>query len=353
MARTGKVRVLVVDDDKQRVEVFQRCLSSDFDVVEATPGLSATRLMESEHFDLLVSDKRGPTGIDSGTGFVGACPSTRSLLDAIEGFGAESGDVLVTGEAGSGKARVARSLHQATRGGGAFLCLRLAELAPGQIEAAIFDKARAQSLAAERGTLFIDGVERMSHELQARLVADRDQSWAGWRIVCATAEDPSGLHPLLLQHLGARVIELLPLRDRGEDIPPLAGHFVAQASRRLGRRGISLSREAMAELCVYNWPGNVSELREVIEQAVPRCSDLGEIGPGLLREGKSPIVGQVVDDIIGGSRGLDAAMAELEAAVIREALQQQRGNRSAAARQLKLPRQTLQDRMKKHGLWQS
>jgi DNA-binding NtrC family response regulator len=142
------------------------------------------------------------------------------------------------------------------------------------------------------------------------------------------------------------------LRDRGEDIPRLAVHFLAEAMRRSGRVGITLGRQAMAELCAYDWPGNVSELKRVLDDTVLRAGDQSEIGPGtMLSGGQSFIVEQVVGDIIGGCRGLDAAMAELEAAVIREALQQQRGNRSAAARQLKLPRQTLQDRMKKHGLW--
>jgi arginine utilization regulatory protein len=108
----------------------------------------------------------------------------------------------------------------------------------------------------------------------------------------------------------------------------------------------------MAELCAHDWPGNVRELKTVIDDMVVRTSDHSEIASGFKQPGgQSLIVEQVVGDIIGGCRGLDAAMAELEAAVIREALEQQQGNRSAAARQLKLPRQTLQDRMKKHGLW--
>lgn len=353
MARMGKVRVLVVDDDKQRVEVFQRCLGADFDVVEARPGVSAAKLLESEDFDLLVSDKRGSlTGNASRLDFVGSCPSTRRLIETIERVTREDGDVLVLGEVGSGKARVARAIHQ-NRGqaAGAFLCIRLAELDAEQMEAAVFDNAVTQLHSG--GTLFIDGIENMPVDAQVRLVRERDTLWPGWRMILATQSRNDIASPALREHVSPREIEIRPLRERGEDIPELAVHFVAKICEQLGRQGVSLSREAMAELCAYDWPGNVSELRDVIEQAVARSEDNSQIGSGLLSEGQNAIVGQVVEDIIGGSRGLDAAMAELEAAVIREALQQQHGNRSAAARQLKLPRQTLQDRMKKHGLWQS
>lgn len=354
MAKMGKVRVLVVDDDKKRFEVFQRCLGADFDLVEARPGVSTTRLLENEDFDLLLSDKRGSVGITGSiVEFVGSCPSTRSLLDTIERVAGADEDLLILGEAGSGKARVARAIHQERRQVGAFLCLRLAELDAGQIESAVFDNVMTQELQSEPGTLFIDGVQHLTMAAQDRLVQDRHTIWPAWRIIFGALSLSDEISPSLRQHLAHREVQIRPLRERGEDISGLAVHFAAKSCKTLGRNGISLSREAMAELCAYDWPGNVSELRDVIEQAVQRCSDMCQIGAGLIGEGQNAIVEQVVEDIIGGSRGLDAAMAELEAAVIREALQQQHGNRSAAARQLKLPRQTLQDRMKKHGLWQS
>jgi len=78
-----------------------------------------------------------------------------------------------------------------------------------------------------------------------------------------------------------------------------------------------------------------------------------ESGQGIGTPEDNSVLANVVSDVIASGRSLDAAMAEIEAAVIRAALKQQRGNRSAAARQLQLPRQTLQDRMKKHGLWSS
>jgi DNA-binding NtrC family response regulator len=351
MDRLGKVRVLVVDDDKQRVEVFQRCLSQDFDVFEARPGVAARRLLETEDFDLLVSDKSGPNGAGKeGVEIVGSCPNTRSLFVAIERIAREKGDVLIVGEPGSGKALTARALHQTEGRVGTFVCVRLAEIDADQIESIVFERPMPVG-----GTLLLEGIEHLPLVLQERLVRERESGQLpsnDCRVICAAETESDRISAALLRHLSPRRIQLSPLRDRGEDIPRLAIHFVARASKRLGRAGISLSREAMSELCSYNWPGNVSELREVLEQALARCPDQGVIGAGLLSGTQSPIVEQVVEDIIGGCRGLDAAMAELEAAVIREALQLQRGNRSAAARQLKLPRQTLQDRMKKHGLWQ-
>ena len=251
----------------------------------------------------------------------------------------------------------ARAVHSLDTRNGAFVRVRLADLNSDEMEAAIFGEGRPAA-----GTFFLDGIEHLPLALQDRLAAEHalgQRRTGEYRLV--TASSVALTHESLSKAWHARsqvpatdltLINVPALRDRGEDIPRLAVHFLSEAMRRTRRVGVTLGRQAMAELCAHDWPGNVSELKRIIDDTVMRTNDNTEIGPGsMLSGGQSFIVEQVVGDIIGGCRGLDAAMAELEAAVIREALQQQRGNRSAAARQLKLPRQTLQDRMKKHGLW--
>ncbi len=362
MTRLGKERVLVVDDDKNRADIVRRRLCEDFEIVNASPGPSAVRLLETEEFDLLISDQRESAllslaGSEHQPELVGSCPAMKSLLAEIDRVANQECDLHLVGEKGSGKALVARSVHGIDTRSGAFFRIRLADLEVSEMEAAVFGGSRPSA-----GTFFLDGIECLPLPLQERLAREhrpgqpRDR---GYRLITASSV------PLAHATMSAMWKELVAggseefasisvpaLRDRGEDIPRLAVHFLTEAMKRSGRVGVTLGRQAMAELCAHSWPANVSELKQVVDDVVIRTSDNLEIGPGsMLSGGQSFIVEQVVSDIIGGGRGLDAAMAELEAAVIREALHQQRGNRSAAARQLKLPRQTLQDRMKKHGLW--
>lgn len=357
MSRLGKV--LVVDDDKNRADIVRRRLCEDFEIVNASPGPSAAHLLETEEFDLLISERGNAaqqvaTDSNGEPELVGTCPAMMVLLTDIERAARQDGDLHLVGEIGSGKALVARTVHRIEKRPGAFLCVRLADLEPSEMEAAVFGHALPVG-----GTLFVDGIDRLSLPLQERLVRERNSGQlrsSDFRLVSASAValEHATISPALAQHMGASRVLIPELRNRGEDIPRLAVHFVGDAMRKSGRVGLTIGRRAMAELCAYDWPGNVGELKAVIDDVVVRTQDDTEIGPGMmLSGGQSLIVEQVVVDIIGGCRGLDAAMAELEAAVIREALEQQHGNRSAAARQLKLPRQTLQDRMKKHGLWSS
>jgi DNA-binding NtrC family response regulator len=362
MTRLGKVRVLVVDDDKNRADIVRRRLCEDFEIVNASPGPSAVRLLETQDFDLLISDQRDSTKISLAGGLqqaelVGSCPAMMALLAKIEQAANQTGDIHLVGETGSGKALVARSIHGADTRTGAFVRIRLKDLNASEMEAAVFGSGRPSA-----GTFFLDGIEFLPADLQERLAREHSPGQSrerGYRLITASCL-PLGHASMseswrqLVEEASSNFtsITVPALRDRGEDIPRLAVHFLVEAMKRSGRLGVTLGRQAMAELCAHNWPGNVSELKQVVDDIVLRTNDNREIGPGaMLSGGQSFIVEQVVSDIIGGCRGLDAAMAELEAAVIREALHQQRGNRSAAARQLKLPRQTLQDRMKKHGLW--
>lgn len=362
MTRLGKVRVLVVDDDKNRADIVRRRLCEDFEIVNASPGPSAARLLETEDFDLLISDQRESSLLSLAGGFhqpelVGSCPAMKALLADIEFAANGPSDLHLIGETGCGKALVARSVHSIDTRSGAFVRIRLADLDVSEMEAAVFGTGRPSA-----GTFFLDGIDALPVPMQERLAREhlpgqpRDR---GYRLITASSlplghASMSLMWKELVEDSSASFssITVPALRDRGEDIPRLAVHFLSEAMKRSGRVGVTLGRQAMAELCAHSWPGNVSELKRVVDDIVLRTRDNSEIGPGtMLSGGQSFIVEQVVGDIIGGCRGLDAAMAELEAAVIREALRQQRGNRSAAARQLKLPRQTLQDRMKKHGLW--
>jgi DNA-binding NtrC family response regulator len=214
---------------------------------------------------------------------------------------------------------------------------------------------------AASGTLVIEGVEQLSIEQQTRL-AELARAELGGRphVICTTssnvdeAVDKGKLSRSLRETFGAVHLNLPPLRDRGEDVAWLAVHIVGRQCERLHRDRLTLSREALTELCVHDWPENVAELEKDLEAAVEACANGGVLGAGILgANAEPPVIAKVVKNIIGGRDGLDRSMAQLEAAVISEALERHHGNRSAAARLLKLPRQTLQDRMKKHGLWPS
>ena len=278
-------------------------------------------------------------------GLVGSCPPMLQAFHLVSRFAQSEGDCLIWGESGTGKAALSQELHRLSSASGACLSVSLEGLSEADCE------ERAFTEVPVGGTLLIRGIEGLSPRLQGQLAHLRVHRGSGTRLICTSSLAPDELDPRLLEVFGERLVSLPPLHARGADIVALAEHFLSEACRKNGREGRRLGREAMAAVCTHAWPGNLVELRSAIERAVVGSQAPAEFSELLVADLRSPIVVQVVEDIIGGGRGLDGSIAELESAVIAEALRRQRGNRSAAARQLKLPRQTLQDRMKKHGLW--
>jgi DNA-binding NtrC family response regulator len=318
---------------------------------------------------------------------LGESDATRQLRAQIERLATlERGDggvpaILVTGETGTGKGLVARTIHDlGPRADRPFVELNCAAIPATLLESELmgyergaFTDARAAKPglleAADGGTLFLDEIGAMPLELQVKLLKMIEEKsvrrLGGLRpkvvdvqIIAATNTDldeaarTGSFRPDLLYRLQVLTLALPPLRKRREDILPLARHYLTQVARRY-RRVKRLHPDAEARLLAYAWPGNVRELANVVERAVLlhdgeeiRGDDLGlkpARAPGAATEVDSGVVR--VDFSRGG-----LSLAQVERTLIVEALKAAGGSRRRAAALLDISVETLRYRMEKYGL---
>jgi two-component system response regulator PilR (NtrC family) len=224
----------------------------------------------------------------------------RAMLDLfqmIETVAKTSSTVLVTGESGTGKELVARAVHyNSLRREQPFVALNCGAVPETLLESELFGHMRgaftgADSTkkglveAAERGTIFLDEIGEMNATMQVKLLrvlqerrfrrlGGTDEIAADIRVIAATNQDLPRLvadgrfREDLYYRINVIQLHLPPLRDRREDVPLLAEHFLAKFAESMGKPVRSISGEAVALLSAYHWPGNVRELENVIERAV-------------------------------------------------------------------------------------
>jgi len=234
---------------------------------------------------------------------VGNSLQIRQLLDMVRQVAPSHATVLLQGESGTGKELVARALHTSSaRANKPFIALNCAALPESLLEAELFGHekgaftgatARRQGRfeLADGGTLFLDELGEMSPQVQVKLlrvlqegeferVGGTQTIKVDTRIVAATNKDLKSeveggrFREDLFYRLNVITITLPPLRDRREDIPLLAQHFLtvyAAKAAKNGKRVAGISREALTALTAWRWPGNVRELENVIERAVVLC----------------------------------------------------------------------------------
>ncbi len=280
--------------------------------------------------------------------------------------------VLITGESGTGKERVAEALVRASRRADKpFVRFNCAALTPELAEAELFGHSRGAFTGAARartglfreaggGTLLLDEVAELDAGTQAKLLRvlqegevrplGEDRTYrVDVRILAATNRDISNLvtsgrfREDLLYRLKVVTLQVPPLRERPEDIPVLARHFLSRAAQRFGVAPAPVTPELMSRLDQYSWPGNVRELENALESAVALSAE-GTIDLSLLPDPAAPPHGgpaptRFKEQVAAYERGL--IVAALDAA---------RGNQSEAARLLDMGRATLQDKMRKYGL---
>jgi DNA-binding NtrC family response regulator len=283
---------------------------------------------------------------------------------------ATSATVLIQGESGSGKELVARAIHQSSpRASGPFVAVDCGSLAEGVLESELFGHARGAFTGAQAGrrglfeeasggTLFLDEIANITPKLQAQLlrvlqegevrpVGANESVKIDVRVVAATNKDlaqavqAGTFREDLYYRLNVVTIALPSLRERQEDIPLLAEHFVRKHAR---TEGASLSPAARALLTAYRWPGNVRELENVISRALALNSS-GVILPEDLPEtvqhpGNES--GPAGDGTLLARLGADRpTLSVLERRYIELVLQEAGGNKSRAAEQLGIDRKTL------------
>ncbi len=241
---------------------------------------------------------------------VTASPLMAALLDEVSLVGASEAGVLLAGESGTGKEMLARALHQASpRAKAPFVAINCAAIPEALLESELFGHARGAFTGAsaarkglfqvaDGGTLFLDEIGDMPLPLQAKLLRvlqEREVRPVGAseplkvdvRIVSATHRDLEDavarreFREDLYYRLNVVNLHIPPLRERREDIAPLARHFVAQLAAKHGRRITGFAPEAMELLMRAEWPGNVRQLMNVVEQCCALSTGV-RIGPALV-----------------------------------------------------------------------
>jgi two-component system response regulator AtoC len=310
---------------------------------------------------------------------VGRSAAMEELLRQVRKVAPQKTTVLLEGESGTGKELVARALHELSpRASFPFVAVNCGAIPGELVESELFghvrgaftDASRAKKgLAAEAdgGTLFLDEIGELPLQLQVKLlrflqdeevrpVGDVRARKVDVRVVAASARDlaraaaQGAFREDLFWRLNVVALRLPPLRDRPEDVPPLAAHFLARFARlRPELSAPSFSGEALAALARHRWPGNVRELEHVVERAV------------ILADG--PVIGE--DDLPDAVRGraepeddgdpgpdlsIKRGTRALEARLIRAALARTGGNRTRAAELLELSYRALLYKIKDYGL---
>jgi DNA-binding NtrC family response regulator len=315
----------------------------------------------------------------AGVEMVGRSGAVRRLVELVEKVAASEGTtVLIRGESGVGKEVVARAIHaRSVRSGAAFLEINCTALPETLLESELFGhergaftdaKERKQGLLelASGGSVLLDEIGDLPPGAQAKLLRfleTRTFKRVGGvrditvdvRIIASTNRDleaavrDGGFRRDLFFRLNVVPITIPPLRERPEDVEPLANYFLTNLTSTMRRPARVIGPEALAMLERYAWPGNVRELKNVIERAV------------ILEEGERVLPEHLPDELKPGGRALDLEpgfrlpaggidLDGLEKDLIRQALAQARGNKTRAAELLGLTRDTIRYRIEKYGL---
>src|SRR4030081_2829851 len=300
---------------------------------------------------------------------IAAAPSMRPVLELISRVGPSEANVLVTGENGSGQGTVAQAIHAVSaRAGKGLVTVNAGGLSEGVFESELFGHVKGAFTdaksdrvgrfeLADGGTLFLDEIANVPLNLQPRRlrvfetgdferVGSSRTRQANVRIVSATnsnlgEEVAAGrFRQDLLFRLNTIEIQLPPLRERREDIPALASHFLKQHAQRYRKSLTGFEPAAMQALLDHPWPGNIRELDHAVERGVLMAQApvirLGELGLRIDRDQTSRIE--------------DMSLEEVEGFLIKKAMARFDGNVSQAAKALGLSRSALSRRLQRYGL---
>ncbi len=299
---------------------------------------------------------------------------TRVREEIRRAAAAPGATVLVTGESGTGKELVAEALHfESTRCAGRFVAINCAGLAAGVLESELFGHAAGSFTGASRqrrglfeeaskGTLFLDEIGELPLEAQPKLlrvlesrrvrpVGSNKEVDVDVRVVAATNRDlvervqAGDFREDLYWRLAVIQIDLPPLRERTQDIEPLAQALLAGIGRRLGRPIRWISGDALERLQAYSWPGNVRELRNVLERAAVRCGGTTIEPRDLPRD-----LALVGSQLGATSSTLPDNLHDAELEHIRRVYVEADGNKSEASRRLGITRVTLRARLREIGM---
>lgn len=298
----------------------------------------------------------------------------QSLREEIEMAAPTPGRVLILGESGSGKELAARLLHELSdRSDGPFIEMNCAAIPEELIESELFGHVKGSFTGAHEtrqgkfeladgGALFLDEIADMSMNTQAKVlrvlqeqrfqpVGSGKTLHVDVRVIAATNKDleheisEGRFREDLFYRLNVIPLHIPPLRNRAGDIPALCAHFVNEFSKSYGKQPITFTKEAMAGLCQYGWPGNIRELRNIIERLLimSRKQELD------LADLPQQIRGETSTDLfMGNFDSLRQAREHFEKCYIEHQLKLNNGNITKTAESLKLERSNLHKKIKQY-----
>lgn len=319
----------------------------------------------------LSKKKRGEKGVPVPY-IKGTSPEAEKLYEYIHLVAPTMMTVLITGESGSGKEYIARLIHSySNRKEAPFVAVDCGAIpkdlaaseffghVKGAFTGAVNDKT-GYFVAASGGTVFLDEIGNLGYDVQVQLLraleerkvkpvgSDREVAF-DVRIISATNENlvkavaEGSFREDLYHRLNEFSLKALSLRERREDIPVFANHFLAASNEELGKEVIGFEEEVLRIFKDYHWPGNLREMRNVVKRATLLCRT-GFIGKDdIPAELALPVKSEVPEDFA-------SRREENEAALIREALMKAHNNKSEAARLLKIDRKTLYNKMKLYSI---
>lgn len=301
--------------------------------------------------------------------FVGESQAIRRIHDMIDRVAGTDADVLILGENGTGKELVARALHRkSTRRGNVFITVDLGAITETLFESELFGHVKGAFTDAKNdkpgrfeiasgGTIFLDEIGNLSLPLQAKLLAVLQQRMVqrvgsnksvpiDVRLISATNMPLNEMvvekkfRQDLLYRINTVEIRIPSLRERSDDIPMLAEHFLRTYGKKYKRPGMKIDKSVMARLVKYHWPGNIRELQHTIERAV------------ILSEHDIIKSAELLIGSNGSGHAPEKAVTldEMEKLFILQSLDANEGNVSLTARVLGLTRTALYRRMRKHGI---
>jgi transcriptional regulator with GAF, ATPase, and Fis domain len=366
------------------VEVYAQILALALVAAEQRSALARLATREREHaanLEAVVS------GADEGVFAESRSPVVRELARRARQVAATPTPVLVLGETGTGKERLARAVHaHSPRADRAFVTLNCAAVPAALLESELFGHVRGAFTGATRdrlgrfqlangGTLLLDEIGELPVELQAKLLrvlqegelqpvgSDRTIR-VDVRVIAAThvdlrrAMDEGRFREDLYYRLAVFPLHVPPLRERLEDLPLLCESLLAELGRRIGRRGLRVTDDGLAKLAAYDWPGNVRELSNVLERAAILTPGT-RLGPEVLdvEPASATLVAPPGNTATSASGGPRPAPRGTLDDVVREHIRATlaaTGGRiygpGGAAERLGVPPSTLQSRMKKLGI---
>jgi DNA-binding NtrC family response regulator len=323
---------------------------------------------------LLKAEFRSQHGLES---IIGVSPAMAAVFDMVRSVAQTGSTILITGESGTGKELVAKAIHALSpRREAPFVSVNCGAMPEALLESELFGHMKGAFTdahqnkkglfeAAHRGTLFLDEVGATPPAMQVKLlralqdkrirrVGGTEEIEVDARVISATNQPLETLvrdrafREDLFYRLNVIPVHLPPLRERREDIPLLAQHFLERFSREMGKKVARISSEVMDRLVRYPWPGNVRELENVVERAVALETTetiLIERLPEPVHAGDRPGSSQLEEGF-----KLDEHVRSVESDLVRRALDQTDGDRAAACRLLGISPRSLRYLIQKYGL---